>query len=142
MKNNDLKHFGVPGMRWGVRRDQPGGGHAVGSARSPFEKYRPLIKPPTPGSADHKTATVLRSKKVKDMTNDELKTVANRMDLERRYKDLNPSVSKRGQKAVSSVISTLGKTAGAAGSIMVLAAMGKKLFDWYTSKVWEGQWKR
>jgi hypothetical protein len=104
---NFLQHYGRLGMKWGVRNSQ-------GS-----------------GSADHLTVSGLKRKKVSEMSNEELKKVANRLELERRYKDLNPSAVRRGGKAVNNILSNLGKVAAAAGTIASLAAAGKKIIDHY-----------
>ena len=69
---NALKHYGVLGMKWGRRRAK--GGKA--SLRSKVEK----------GSQDYKKAKSLKGKKIKDMSNGELRIITNRMNLEFQYK--------------------------------------------------------
>lgn len=61
----ELKHVGILGMKWGKRK-------AEGSGPSP----------------DHLQARTLQKKKLAEMTNDEIKKVSNRIQLERTYKDL------------------------------------------------------
>jgi len=40
----DLKHFGIPGMRWGVRRNRPGSVGTTISTNSPLRgRMKPLI---------------------------------------------------------------------------------------------------
>ena len=65
---NELKHYGVLGMRWGRRK----------SASSTT-----LTNP----SKDHVRKTQLKKKKISEMTNDELKEITNRLQLEKQYND-------------------------------------------------------
>lgn len=60
----ELKHYGVKGMQWGVRRTK------------------------TPVSDDSAKVKTIRKKKIDSMTNQELQTANNRMNLERNYRDL------------------------------------------------------
>lgn len=115
MREHDyLYHYGVMGMHWGVRKDQPG----VTSRRKNH-----------PPSADHMRTKELRKKKLSEMSNDELQVVIRRLQLERQYKDLTPGVLKRGKQAISSSIfgrtakSVQDTTAKAYGAKIVKAAM-------------------
>lgn len=76
---NELYHYGVLGMKWGVRRGR---------------KSRPM-------SDDAREASNIKKKKVSEMSNAELKKLNERMNLERNYSQLNPSAVKRGAKAVA-----------------------------------------
>lgn len=88
--NNSLFHWGIPGMKWGIRRKSSGG-----SAR--------------PDSEDHKTVKSLRGKKVSEMSNDELKKLTSRLQLEKQLKDLSASDVSFGQKFVQEVLGNAGK---------------------------------
>lgn len=79
-----LEHYGVLGMRWGVRKD------------------RALA------SSEHKEAQRLKSKPLESLTNQELKSLNERMNLEANYKRLNPSTIKRGKAIVLGIIGGLG----------------------------------
>jgi hypothetical protein len=109
-----LQHVGVLGMRWGHRRG--------GSSRTGHP------------SSDHVVATKIKAKKLHEMSNDEIKTLSNRIQLERQYKDLNPSKVKRGAKAVGNTMDILGKIALGIGTLTTLAGVGKKIYD-YANKV-------
>ncbi len=93
-KEPEMKHFGIPGMHWGTRR---------GSSSS--------SRPRAPGgqSEDSKRAQTIKKKKIKDMSNEELRAFATRMQLERQYKDLNQSSFSKGQKIVAEVLVNSGK---------------------------------
>lgn len=72
MTEQELKHYGVLGMKWGRRK-----------------QTRPM-------SEDAKTAKNLKKKKVSEMSNTELKKLNERMNLEQNYKRLNPNTVKKG----------------------------------------------
>lgn len=75
-----LEHVGVKGMKWGVRKDTKS---VTKSSNAPVKKSAER------GSVDHEKATKIRKKPVSKMSNDELKIVTQRMQLEKNYADLN-----------------------------------------------------
>lgn len=79
----DLKHVGVLGMKWGVHRRGP-------------------------DSADHTTAHTLKKKRVAELSNDEIKKITSRLQLEKQLKELNPKTVSFGQKLVGSLIGKFG----------------------------------
>lgn len=92
-----LMHYGVKGMKWGKRKSSA-------------------------GSDDNAAVSPLRKKKAHELSNEELKKLNERMQLEQNYKKLNPGTAARGKKFAASIIgtATLGVTAynivnGAAG---------------------------
>ena len=86
--NYNLAHIGVKGMRWGVRK-------ASG-----------------PSSSDAATARKLKARVKKNglnnLTNDELKRLNTRMDLEAKYNKVNPGTARRGQALVAGILATVG----------------------------------
>lgn len=85
-ESNDefLAHYGVKGMRWGHRKSDAGG------TRVPSE--------------DHLKAQALKTKKLPELSNNELKTLTNRQNLEQQYQRLNPGTIKKGQLQVAALI--------------------------------------
>lgn len=88
---NDLFHWGIPGMKWGTRRGSSKGR----SAR--------------PESDDHKAAKGLRKKRVSEMSNDELKKLTTRLQLEKQFKDLSISNNSIAQKFIQEIVGNAGK---------------------------------
>lgn len=82
----ELKHAGVKGMRWGYRK-QPGGG-VKKTGR-------------TKGHPDAERAATIKRKRLNEMSNDELKEVNKRMQLETQFRQLNPSIITRGQNIIN-----------------------------------------
>ena len=88
----EIKHFGIPGMKWGVRRNRKGS-----SARTSRE------------SSDSKRARSLKKKKVSELSNDELRKLNDRLQLEKNYKSLTKKDTRPGLKFAGSVLSEVGK---------------------------------
>ena len=65
---------------------------------------------PTNPSKDHVRKTQLKKKKISEMTNDELKEITNRLQLEKQYKDLTRRDVTPGKKFVMDVLATTAKT--------------------------------
>ena len=83
MDNNELKHYGVLGMKWGIRKDRSS------SAARRKAKTRGWSK-------DAKEVHRIKGKKVSALTNAELKKANERMNLERNYRNLNRSKIAKG----------------------------------------------
>lgn len=91
MDNNELYHYGVLGMRWGIRRSRStSSGKGSKKKKSTNQKVAQKSKP--------------KQKTVKDLSNDELKAKITRLELEKRYRDLNPPTVSRGRKFVDKVL--------------------------------------
>lgn len=103
--DNELMHYGVLGMRWGIRRSETssGGRHSLFKKKSKQTSEKPTEQP--------------KKKTIKDMSDDELRKAINRLEMEKRYKDLNPKHVSRGQqfvkdfanKAIAPAINEAGK---------------------------------
>lgn len=88
-----LKHFGVKGMKWGVRRSTSSS---------------------SPGSEDHQRAAAVKQKArsgggTKALSNKDLQDAITRMNLERQYHTLTPSKKKQAAKFVSEILLGVGK---------------------------------
>lgn len=97
MENNTLQHYGVLGMRWGVKRNQ--------KQLSRIDK-----KAKKRGwSEDAKTAAEIKTKKLSQMSNAELKKLNERKRLENEYRNLNARKKIVGEKFVTDVLKETSK---------------------------------
>lgn len=105
-----IYHYGIKGMRWGIRRKRPSG----------------------PPSEDHTIVKNLRSKSTKELSNKELETINKRLNLERNYKSLTSEEKGAGRDYVDKFIKNYGKqvvsglaTAAAGATVSVLLGKNK-----------------
>lgn len=99
----ELYHWGIKGMKWGVRRYQNKNGSLTPAGKKRYSEVH----------EDY--AKAHSGKSVKSMSNKELQDVNNRLNMERQYATLTKKTSK-GKKAVQSLIATAGTIAAAEGA--------------------------
>jgi 2'-5' RNA ligase len=102
-----LEHFGVKGMRWGVRKDAPAAVAPAAVSRVP-QSSRRKTKVKTTGGENHpahpdalkvaESRTKLKKSGTAALSNQELRDVANRLQLEQQVVQLTSS---RGKKFVT-----------------------------------------
>lgn len=98
MQSDYLEHYGVKGMKWGVRKRR---------------------KPSRSVSKDYFEARSLSKKRPSELSNEQLRQLNKRLQLEQEYKRLNPSLVLKGVKtagAIAGVIGTIGTIYGATNS--------------------------
>lgn len=97
MDNNYLQHYGVLGMKWGQRR-----------AQRKLDRIEKKAK--KQGWDDDATAAArLKTKKVSQMSNAELKKLNERIRLENEYKNLNKRDTSAGKKFVADIMKETSK---------------------------------
>lgn len=82
-----LEHYGIRGMRWGIRRRNPSG-------------------------REHKDSSSIRSlrgKKVGELSNEQLRQLNQRLQLEQTYKGLNSRDVSSGRKFVGDILTSSAK---------------------------------
>ena len=144
MSSNELTHHGIKGMRWGVRRYQNKDGSLTKAGRKKMAKldkeYSKLIgqNRNTDKESLNTKSLPTKKKKLSDMTDDEIRSRINRINLERDYLDLinnQDSINKQSEgkgfiKTVRSdvikpVAIDLGKQALKSGGVKILNSLVK-----------------
>lgn len=121
---DELYHWGIKGMKWGVRRYQ----NKDGTLTSEGKKHY---------SQDHEEYTRAHTKKsVREMSDSELNARINRLQKEQQYERLTASPSKL-QKAIK----IAGTTATALGTVMTLYNNGSNAMKLGKSIVESGAFK-
>lgn len=101
MGENELYHYGVLGMKWGVRKDRTRGGFGKKKKRtklvleSPFSQKKRQAEMRT--TAPKSSSAAKGIKKISDMSDEELRSLISRMQLEQQYKDLLPKKQEKGK---------------------------------------------
>lgn len=108
--DNELTHYGVKGMKWGIRKNR----------KSDKERTRGWSK-------EAKRVDRLKKKSYHELTNKELKEVNNRGELEKKYRELNPSTIKKGATAVKAAVAVMGTVLTVANNIDRLSKLGKQI---------------
>lgn len=118
---NELYHYGIKGMKWGVRRFQNKDGSytPAGKKRRSQEDW----------SDDAKEAANIKKKSVNQMSNSELRKLNERQNLERQHKQLNPSRVKRGMAVVAAIAGGMGTIAALYNNSNQLIRAGKAIVE-------------
>ena len=115
MINDELYHYGVPGMKWGVRKSQ-----------NKLDRIDKRSKKNN-WSEDATTAAKIKTKKVSQMTNAELRKLNDRRNLEQQNANLARNSSK-GHAAVKAFIATAGTLTAVSAAVAAYAKYGKKIY--------------
>lgn len=126
-------HYGVKGMKWGVRKDSVKAvgqkakrkvvsTKAYGKAKSEHEKYL------ANRSSSRIQTDTIRTKRAYQLTDEELKIAIGRMNLEKQYKTLNREVYHPGRAFANKALNQVGGIAiGAGGAYLVKKVVPKIL---------------
>lgn len=105
--SDELYHYGVKGMKWGVRKEVIS---TIGkTSRETAGKF----------GNNHRLKTSSNAlAKAKSMSDDELRKVASRLELENRY--VNARTAQAGKSKIDSILSTIGTLSAAAVGVMTV----------------------
>lgn len=105
MATETLVHYGIQGMKWGIRRTPDQLGHKKKVAKPANKRAKE--------SAEDKEKSSSSKKSVHELTDDELKEAISRLELEKRYKELqrstNPPKTNEAKSFVENVLKKSGE---------------------------------
>ena len=108
MDNNELMHYGVPGMKWGVRRTPARlGRKKTSSSKSLFGKKKPKPKAKAKTKSESSKEETAPKKSVKEMSDDELNAAIRRMQLEQTYASLSPKKVSTGKAVTKRILNNI-----------------------------------
>lgn len=103
--SNSLYHFGIKGMKWGIRRYQNKDGSLTAAGKKRYNEGEQSSKEKTVSSTSSN-----RSRSISELSDTELRTRINRLNLEKQYKQLisegvsdNTKQAKEGKRFVNDI---------------------------------------
>lgn len=118
--DEDLAHWGVLGMKWGVRKDRRTSGRSPGKTSATKKR-----KAPRKLSTEARQAQAIRKKHPSEMSNAELRALTTRLELETKYKKHNPTPIRRVENTVKGGTSFIQAFTGAVSAATALYALTK-----------------
>lgn len=103
MDENQLIHYGILGMKWGVRRSEAQLARARG--KTPSSKSSEESNNKSSSNTSIKSSSSTKPKKASEMSDDELRKTLNRIQMEEQYNAVmarqNPDKTARAKKVVA-----------------------------------------
>lgn len=117
--SDELFHYGVKGMRWGVRKSTPTSGGTKKSKKKSLiakmsDKKKKATKEKAKEEAKEEAQETEKKKSVKDMSDAELRAKISRLQLEKQYADLSKQTEpvSKGKKFVEGIMTKSGENIG------------------------------
>lgn len=127
MDSNELYHHGILGMKWGIRRYQNKDGSLTAAGKK-------RVGQKTDDGDDTKHDPVkTKPKSIKDMSDEELQQAINRLNMEKRYKELATAEAQKktsnGKAFVKRVLEKSGENIATQLSTYVMGAGVNKVAE-------------
>ena len=105
---DELYHYGIKGMKWGVRRTAEQLGHTVKSVKSVYDSHKAKKRAKKEAAKAKKRSKITNPKK---LTTEELNARIKRLQLEKDYNDLvkDTDSTRKGKNFVMDILETSGK---------------------------------
>lgn len=105
---DELYHYGIKGMKWGVRRTAEQLGHTVKSVKSVYDSHKAKKRAKKEAAKAKKRSKITNPKK---LTTEELNARIKRLQLEKDYNDLvkDTNRTRKGKNFVMDILESSGK---------------------------------
>lgn len=138
MENKELLHWGIKGMKWGVRRYQNKDGTLTPAGKKRYdndpsnddEQYAEEAKKRAMNSGDVRKVAAYRH----TMSNEELRRALDRVDLEKRMNQLDAEMYKSGFDKTMSVLDRVDKVRGGAEKLVNTYNLVAKINNTFNKK--------
>lgn len=120
----ELAHYGILGMKWGVRRYQNPDGSLTSEGKKRYSTGETGSKAARPSHEDH--TKVFDGKKAHELSDAELRNRLNRLNMEKQYRQLTEEEYNRGKITVRKIIKTVNSVDSDITSLTNLFIHGNK----------------
>ena len=131
---NELYHYGVKGMRWGVRRDRSSSNGSIDlkTAKKKTEAAGRIVNESQNINNQVAKTRMTKAKKkqlnvAKQMDDKELREAVNRLNMEQQYVNLSTNHINSGRANVDAVLSRVGTAIAITNSALAIALAVKQL---------------
>lgn len=101
--DNYIVHYGIFGMKWGIRRYQNKDGSLTPAGKKRLEKLDKEREALIGNQSSKDSSSSSSTKKVSEMSDEELRNAVTRLQLEQRYKELKPRHVSAGKRFVNKI---------------------------------------
>lgn len=127
-ESTDIKHYGRLGMKWG--RHIFGTDQNLSSSAAIARSVKEGFNEGSRVASQYSTRTRVKpstESKLKNMSDDDLRKLINRLNMEQQYVQLSGEKTREGAAIAKEVLQTVGSVAGITSSALTIALLSKKL---------------